>query len=1379
MPFLRVLLFPILLSFSTLLFSAPLSKYDVPEPLRPWVNWVLQDADVAACPFLYNSNSAVCAWPSVLNLVLTPQQGKFEQTWQVYKELTVRLPGDKKTWPPNVLVDGSAASVLQKDGFPVVKLSVGKHQIQGDFLWRKMPKSLSVTPESGLVSLNLNGKQIAKPEVNEQGRLWLNTKQDQIGERDALEMQVFRKVIDSHPMQVVTRIDLQVSGRQRDVELNQALLQGFLPLRLDSKLPARIDKTGKMQVQLRSGQWSITVTGRSNQSLTTLAMPKVSPPWVNQEVWVFEAHNDLRLVQVQAVDSIDPRQTNLPKAWQSLPAYRMTADKPMQLKVLRRGDPQPEPDKLSLQRDLWLDFDGGGYTSRDQINGTMTQGWRLEALPELQLGRVLVDGDPQFITQLPQSTLKGVEVRRGSIALQAESRYDADRSHLPISGWNHDFSSVSTTLHLPPGWKLFSAMGMDNTPNTWLQKWTLLDLFLVLITAVAVGNLWQWKWGVLSLFTLALIWHESGAPQFIWLNLIAAIALLRVVPKGIFQKIVRAYRNVSFVVLLLIVIPFMVSEVRLGLYPQLEIPWFNADDVGGLADDAVLNVEVDKMDQGLVMQEAPVALKPVPASRGKAPYASIASSVNSRYQQKKMKSAGLKKNKLSIREVDPKANIQTGPGLPSWRWNEVNLSWSGPVEKGERLSLLLISPTLNMLLNFLRVFLVLILAWRLLSQIGKNFSNGFKNLTKSQFASANVAIAILCLPLLFMSMDKANAEVMKQDLPSPDMLTQLRERLLAPADCLPDCAQIERLSLQIGTDSLQGRMRVHAAEKTAIPLPGNAKRWLPDLVLLDGVPAESLSRNSKGELWLGLEKGSHDVFLQGALPKSAQLQLSLPLKPHYVEWFSDAWSVDGVQDNGVPSSQLQLNRVLNKQVAGQELMADQGNTLLPAFLSVERTLHLGLDWTVETVVHRLSPNGNPIVMSIPLLEGESVLTDNLTVKNNAVRVGLSANQKDMHWRSRLAIKDAFVLKASDQLGFVETWKVAVSPIWHMQTKGIPVVHHQENDGTWLPTWKPWAGESVSFSVSRPKGVDGQTMTISSSRLNVTMGKRSNDVMLNFTLRSSQGAQHSLRLPMNAQLRSFSINGKKQTVRQNGDKVTFPVSPGEQQLRLEWREPHSSAVLFKVPEVDLGLASVNSQIHLALPQDRWVLWAGGPQLGPAVLFWGVLIVILIASIILGRSKLAPVKTWQWFLLGVGLSQSEPLLMLVMVAWLLLLASREKVIDKLSRVQFNVMQIALGLLTLVALAVLFGAVANGLLGQPDMQISGNNSYGNSLNWFQDRSASVLAQPWVISVPLLVYRLLMLLWALWLAFTLLGWLRWGWERLSVGGLWREKSAKVTKKK
>ena len=70
---------------------------------------------------------------------------------------------------------------------------------------------------------------------------------------------------------------------------------------------------------------------------------------------------------------------------------------------------------------------------------------------------------------------------------------------------------------------------------------------------------------------------------------------------------------------------------------------------------------------------------------------------------------------------------------------------------------------------------------------------------------------------------------------------------------------------------------------------------------------------------------------------------------------------------------------------------------------------------------------------------------------------------------------------------------------------------------------------------------------------------------------------------------------------------------------------------------------------------------------------------------------------------------------------------------------------------------------------MQVAGNDSSAYNLRWYADRIGWTLPRPWVVSLPLGVYRLAMLAWALWLAHALLGWLTWGWERFSTGGLWK----------
>jgi hypothetical protein len=156
--------------------------------------------------------------------------------------------------------------------------------------------------------------------------------------------------------------------------------------------------------------------------------------------------------------------------------------------------------------------------------------------------------------------------------------------------------------------------------------------------------------------------------------------------------------------------------------------------------------------------------------------------------------------------------------------------------------------------------------------------------------------------------------------------------------------------------------------------------------------------------------------------------------------------------------------------------------------------------------------------------------------------------------------------------------------------------------------------------------------------------------------------------------------------------------------------------------------------------------------------------------LGRSKITPLKTLDWLLLGLGLSQAGVWVGLLVAGWLFAMGLRARLDADLPPWRFNLMQTGLFLLSLAALWALVAALQQGLLGLPEMQIAGNGSTSTGLNWYQDRSGRELPEVWVISVPLLVYRGLMLAWALWLAYRLLGWLRWGWQGLSRPLLWRE---------
>jgi hypothetical protein len=382
---------------------------------------------------------------------------------------------------------------------------------------------------------------------------------------------------------------------------------------------------------------------------------------------------------------------------------------------------------------------------------------------------------------------------------------------------------------------------------------------------------------------------------------------------------------------------------------------------------------------------------------------------------------------------------------------------------------------------------------------------------------------------------------------------------------------------------------------------------------------------------------------------------------------------------------------------------------------------------------------------------------------------MAPEQSQMHWVSSLVETPRVELKAADNPAWSELWQADIAPIWHAELSGIPVVHHQDSGKRWLPEWRPWPGEKVTLDITRPQGVRGQTITIDSSRLLQSAGRRASDFNLDLVIRSSRGKQHSLTLPEQARLQSVTIDGIAQPIRQDGRRVTLPIKPGRQVVRLSWLVSEGVRNRLETPEMDLGESSVNSSITVKLSRDRWVLLTGGPRLGPAVLFWGVLLVIFAIAIGLGRIRLTPLKYRHWVLLGIGLSQAPVWAGIIVVGWLFALGARARLSAEVSKLTFNSMQIGLTLLTLLALSALFGAIQQGLLGVPEMQIAGNHSNANELNWYQDRIGSTLPQAWVISVPLLAYRLLMLGWALWLAFALLTWLRWGWGCFSKQGIWR----------
>src|SRR5262249_19620911 len=154
--------------------------------------------------------------------------------------------------------------------------------------------------------------------------------------------------------------------------------------------------------------------------------------------------------------------------------------------------------------------------------GQLRRSWRLEMPAPATLGRAAVQGQDQPLTRLAAGAPPGAEVRQGTLDMTADGRVEHGGGRLPAGGWAPGLTAVAALVNLPPGWSLFGATGVDEVDGTWIQRWSLLDLFGVLVLALATWRLFGWRLGALALVALVLSFPEAGAPRWAWLVVLVA-----------------------------------------------------------------------------------------------------------------------------------------------------------------------------------------------------------------------------------------------------------------------------------------------------------------------------------------------------------------------------------------------------------------------------------------------------------------------------------------------------------------------------------------------------------------------------------------------------------------------------------------------------------------------------------------------------------------------------------------------------------------------------------------------------------------------------------------------------------------------------------------
>ena len=817
------------------------------------------------------------------------------------------------------------------------------------------------------------------------------------------------------------------------------------------------------------------------------------------------------------------------------------------------------------------------------------------------LERVTVDGTDQLITNSRKGDAAGVEVRKAALNVSTESRLPRSLAGVPAVGWNVNAQQLGVLLNLPPGWRLWGALGVDEAPGSWLGQWNLWSFFLVLIIALAVGRLAGWRWGAFALAAVGLCHGELGAPGISWLPVLGAVALLGALPAGLGRRMLQVAWGISALAVAVIAFRFGVDQIRSGLFPQVDSVMGAYETSRAASGSGGLGVVSPPQvaSPGWRVPSSPVAaLAPrmdVPKSQEvQAEYAegveagvvgdvaaeeTPGASMDQTSSLSKQKGPAQKNGFVDVQEQS--AIVQTGGGTPTWSWHSHELRWTGPVSKDHTARIILLPPAVNLLLSFLRVLLTMILAGRIFLDPRGPVSRPHLPERVARFLPASLLILATGLTFLGAPPTAAAEEVKASAVPSltvqtgttpsPELLAELKKRLTRQDPCQPECVAASSVHVQLADGELRVVGDVRAAARASWAIPGPVSSWVPKSILVDAEPGVII-RLADGFLHLRLMPGVHQVTITGPVPRKDGFAIQFPEPPKLASVDARGWQVDGVREDGTTDGSIQLTRRLT---AGASASGEGDGSYAP-WLEVTHVLDFGVAWSCETTVRRVTHAGMPIVVRVPLIAGMRLNDPVHQVEKGEVLVTLGRDQLVDRFRSTMEPKDgeSFELVAPRERPWSEVWIVHSGIVWQCAAEGLVPVAREAN-GVFTSEYRPWPDERLKLRLEKPKGVAGQTVTVDAVGLEAKPGTRLLDGKAVLSVRASGRARLEIVLPKGAEVHALQVDGQAKATTSGGEGLGVTIEPGSHLVSVDWQQPGGLRILERLPRISLRIAKEGS------------------------------------------------------------------------------------------------------------------------------------------------------------------------------------------------------------
>ncbi|MCC6952932.1 MAG: hypothetical protein IT290_02320, partial [Deltaproteobacteria bacterium] len=1080
--------------------QTPFERDKVPAQLREWIPWIEARHPEWSC--VGDPADAICRFAGKVSITRSNGVATFSAAVELLATSSVPLPGSADLPPTKVRIirsDGTALStpLASSESMMSVHLPSGSYTVTGELRWEGDRKDFPVPDEYAFVAFTDRTVGTLR---RRSGSVWLEEQQT-ANVDDALSITVMRRITDRSPLLVESLMVLRVSGSSRSAELGVILPAGLRPIDISTTLPHQLTANGALALQLSPGVHEVRISAVGAQPVESLAVPKVAfEGWPGDETWAWVADPSFRSVDVSGAEAVSAAMTSLPPEWHSGAIYRVQAGDSLTLKELQRGEVRAAENALSLDRTLWLDLDGRAYSVADTFSGTMNQGFRLDALNELSVGRATVDGEPAFISRSPTGDANGIELRSQGVNMAAISRL-ARESSLSASGWSATFDNVSAELRLPPAWRLFHISNAEWVENSWVGSWTLLDLFVALLVVIGTAKLIS-RLAALALGLSLLVNHgEFLEPRMLLVHLLVGLTWIALAKDGseFWRNSGRLFLGSTFAVWLLQILTFTKLQLTQFLFPQLQagtryrtalqelylilegsfLSWpavamlivfgvmglrwafrgkslifsivrlgligivFSIASASVIGFFAMYSSQHARNNNSAVTQGRMNAFvdgrQPAPVSRAYDQNALLEVSSDSveEFAASSAKSGeGSNAYQLKRQRRPVSKVVQSGPAEPTWTWKQHRFAFAGPVAPGHRASIYLLSPWMTSILSVIRVGLLFCLAAIFFRRAGYSLPSKMV---------PEIAIGLL----LFLPTQSASAE-----FPGRELLAELESRMESERCRQATCASFDELEIRVQENMVRGVAKISATAPTVVTVPGPLDQLPISSIRLNGKETTSIRRSSTGFLQVLVPRGASRLEFDAQLLAQTVVTIQFPQLPVSVKAISDEWSIEGVSSTGSLAGNV---RLIPKGEPGKTKTFQE--TVLPTWFIVTRSLELGETNSVETTVQRMGDTSTPASISVPVLDGERVTTGSVTSEGGVVTARFGIGTSTVSYTSSLASFADLKLVSKPSLQLSEVWTVECSPFVVCNVDGLSPTF-SVTEGRSRSVWYPFPGDEV-------------------------------------------------------------------------------------------------------------------------------------------------------------------------------------------------------------------------------------------------------------------------------------------------------------------------------